>query len=232
MALVLLGGGVTDIRGSIGGTTFSRNQGGNYARARTKPINQRSWRQTARRCTISECGRHWWDTLTVAQRTAWNTYAEETSWTNRLGQTISISGMAAFVRTNTYLRSALEDMRAAAPPTGGHAGQCNFVFTALPTAGHISISSVDPPWDVDTDDDFMFVYMGLPSSPGREAFPKTFRFITPLKGDSVTPITFPKVVASAWTMGAGQIITVGMVHVDPDGRVSARSLNQVVASDP
>lgn len=232
MALVLLGGGVTDIRGSIGGTTFSRNQGGNYARARTKPINQRSWRQTERRCTISECGRFWWDTLVAAERTAWNTYAEETTWTNRLGQAISISGFAAFVRGNTYLRSAGEVMRVAAPPIGGHAGACNFEFTAKPTLGHITITSVDPPWDAETDDDFVFFYMGLPSSPGREAFPKTFRFITPIKGSSGNGPAFPKIVAAAWTMGVGQIITVGCVHVDADARVSSRQYGQVIAADP
>ncbi len=232
MALVLLGGGVTDIRGSIGGTTFSRNQGGNYARARTKPINQRSQRQVDQRTILSHIGRAWWDTLTIAERTAWNTYAEMTTWTNRLGQTISISGMAAFVRTNSYLLRDGVALRTAAPSIGGHAGAVNFTYTADVTAQEIKVATIAAPWDEDTDLDFGFFYMGLPSSPGREAVPKTFRFLDTIEGDSTLPPTFPVSLACPWTIANDQIISVGCVHVDPDGRASARQLVQMVAATP
>jgi len=40
MALIRFGGGIVQMLGSIGGTTFARNASGNYARARTTPANR------------------------------------------------------------------------------------------------------------------------------------------------------------------------------------------------
>jgi len=230
MALVLLGGGVTDIRGSIGGTTFSRNQGGNYARARTKPINQRSALQTERRARISELGRSWWDTLDQAERENWVTYAEQTSWTNRLGQTISISGIAAYVRTNVNRIIGKLAQITEAPPSGGHAGEVTFSATATESVNAICINSISAPWDPETDGDLVNFYVGLPSSAGRKAVPKTFRWGFAYVGKEGDPPPYADGKTSPYRLREGQRLTLGAVHTDPDGRVAARSLSQIMVT--
>jgi len=79
MALVKFGGGVVGMSGSIAGTTFARNRSGSYARAKTKPINPNTTLQNLVRATFAMLSARWAQTLTEAQRTAWNLYASSVS---------------------------------------------------------------------------------------------------------------------------------------------------------
>ncbi|GAH72801.1 unnamed protein product, partial [marine sediment metagenome] len=99
MALVLTGGGVADIRGSIGGITYSRSAAGLIARNRVKPVNPRSSRQVSARARISVLTERWNGTVTEQQRADWRTHAAGTPGTNKLGQTITLSGLDHYVRT-------------------------------------------------------------------------------------------------------------------------------------
>lgn len=231
MALILLGGGVTDIRGSIAGTTFSRSMAGNYARARTKPVNPRSNLQNVRRAVLSQLSRYWSKTLTEAQRQAWREYSDATSWTNRLGQTVDIPGIAAMIRTNALKLLVGAALQPAAPTMSGQAGAIGFVFTATEDDQKIVLASVDAPWDVDTDDDYAIFFVGLPAAPGRITTPGLFNYGDEIEGDSVSPETFPYEFDSPFLFVEDQQITVSAVHLDELGRVSARTY-QRVAADP
>jgi hypothetical protein len=100
MALVKYGGGVVQMSGSIAGTTFARNSSGNYARARTKPVNPSSSLQVKRRTVMAYLSEYWHEVLTSTQRTAWATYANAVTMNNRLGESIKLSGFNHFIRTN------------------------------------------------------------------------------------------------------------------------------------
>lgn len=99
-ALILFGGGVSELRGSIGGTTFSRNSSGAYARNRTKPVNPNTTKQSNMRALFATIAQSW-RTLTNSQRITWNSLAPTFPRVNRLGQTVPLTGFQLFQKCNT-----------------------------------------------------------------------------------------------------------------------------------
>lgn len=105
MALVSSGPAVGQISGSIGGTVFSRNRYGSYIRNRTKPVvstTQEAQNAKARLGNISAQ----WQARTSTQRLAWQNWAQENPVVNRLGQSIVLTGHAAYVQINTRIEKA------------------------------------------------------------------------------------------------------------------------------
>lgn len=222
MALINLGGGVTDIRGSIGGTCFSRGPAGNYARARRKPINPRSNAQMLVRANLGRLTDDWSTVLTEPERESWRQYASGTNFKNALGQTIKITGLAAFLRTSALLLLIGEDVQETAPVETGQAGPLSYEFSIDAAEQEISIDVINPPWDKDTNDDHAIFFMGLPNPAGRLALPRLWKYLTVVTGNSVTPPTLPKEVDSVFNFVETQVIYLASVHVDPLGRVSTR----------
>ena len=220
MALIALGGGVTDIRGSIGGTTFSRAAAGNYARSRKKPVNPRSSMQNDRRVAIAYCAKYWSDQLTEQQRTDWRAYATATTWTNKLGQTININGLAAFIRVNCLQRLIPSGLIVEAPTAVGHAGGVSYGFAAETDTTKIQIAEPTGSFDKDTDIHTMWIFQGIPAEPGRIAVPKGFKYIGRIWGSTGAPLAFPYELDSAFTMAVGQLITLRAMFQDEHYRIS------------
>lgn len=93
---VKFGGGIADGRGSIGGTTYSRNRYGSYARQRVTPVNPQTPAQIRARSTFQAAVTAW-RRLTDAQRAAWSNYAAQTPMQDQLGSTIYLTGLQAFM---------------------------------------------------------------------------------------------------------------------------------------
>jgi len=106
MALIKFGGGIVQMSGSIAGTTFARNRYGNYARARTKPVNPNTANQQVIRGLMATLTTAWSQTLTAAQRTAWNLYASSVSMKNRLGEAVNLTGFNHYLRSNIAIVQA------------------------------------------------------------------------------------------------------------------------------
>lgn len=106
MALVQFSGSVSDIRGSIGGMTFSRNRGGAYIRNRTTPVNPSSQRQVDARSQFSAAMAVWAHVLTDYQRMTWTDYASEVPYQNSLGQQRYLSGQQRFIQAYTTVANA------------------------------------------------------------------------------------------------------------------------------
>ena len=100
---------IGEARGSIGGSTFSRNRGGMYIRNRATPTNTVTIARTQARALFATISSSWETVLTPAQRAAWDAWAEfapEAESLNKLGDTIRIGGKAAFQRINMRLAFA------------------------------------------------------------------------------------------------------------------------------
>jgi len=220
MALIKFGGGVTDIRGSIGGTTFSRCAGGNYTRARTKPVNPRSATQTLRRANVGFLTTYWSNTLTNQQRLDWRAYAAGTQWTNKLGEAIQINGLAAFLRLNALHRIGWSTVIADAPLAMGHGGGITFTFAAESDTSKIQMNEPAGAFDKNIDLQEIFFFMGLPTEPGRLATPKGMKYFGGVRGNSVAPHSFPLELSAPYTMAAGQHITVRAMWHDEFYRVA------------
>ena len=220
MAVVLLGGGVADMRGSIGGTTFSRSKAGNYARNRTKPVNPKSALQNARRANVAFLSTYWSKTLTEQQRTDWRAYAAGTTWINKLGQTIENNGLSAFLRLNALHRLIPSVVIPAAPLAMGHGGGIDFTFSAESDTSKIQMNEPDVSFDKDTELQNIWFFQGLPTEAGRLATPKGFKYIGRVWGSAGTPLVFPYELDSAYTMQAGQLVTIRAMWHDEFYRVA------------
>ena len=103
------------LRGSIGGNTFSHNRGGDYVRRRVSPTNPNSTRQQTMRTFLGSLAALWGSTLTPAERGQWNTWADNQNKEGPLGNSISLTGINAFVWLNCHLLDS-GDARIDAPP--------------------------------------------------------------------------------------------------------------------
>lgn len=103
MAALVRSALLSDISGSIGGTTFARARGGAYARNRTVPINPGTASQGTARSMFGSLAMAW-NALSGAQRDAWNAWAQGILFTNRLGETYAPSGRQAYISCNQNLQ--------------------------------------------------------------------------------------------------------------------------------
>jgi hypothetical protein len=107
MATIKFGASISDARGSVGGTVFSRNTGGAYTRQRVAPINRNTPKQTVVRQNFAGNSKMWSATLTADQRQAWTLFAQANPVPNRLGDSIILSGLAMFNGLNQTLSQIL-----------------------------------------------------------------------------------------------------------------------------
>ncbi len=92
--------------GSIGGATASHGKGGAYFRKRAIPTNPKTVFQQEQRTNIGTASALWSNTLTADERESWVTFAQNFPITDRLGQTLTLSGQGACTKINSRLLAA------------------------------------------------------------------------------------------------------------------------------
>lgn len=92
MATIKLGPIVSEIRGLLGGTIFSRNGAGAYAKQFTKPTNPMTPAQQAIRALLSTVSGRWTANLSDAEREAWIEAAPTFPLINKVGEVYFLSG--------------------------------------------------------------------------------------------------------------------------------------------
>lgn len=102
MAIIKFGLAVSDIRGSVAGTTFSSGTYGAYARRKAVPTNTNTTAQGDRRSTFAGLSASWRG-LTDAQRETWITQAPAYTRVNAFGDNVPLTGQALYMRCNLYL---------------------------------------------------------------------------------------------------------------------------------
>jgi len=114
MAKYTPGPAVAAVSGSVGGTTFSRNRGGQYMRRRAIPTRSTTvYAQLAK--AILAARSQAWQSLTAAQRAAWLGYAQQFPVLNTLGNSFTRSGQQAYVAINSRLALASAALLTAPP---------------------------------------------------------------------------------------------------------------------
>lgn len=96
MALIKPGPMVSEARGTVGGSVFSRNRYGLYVRKWSKPTNPNTPAQIAARSNLGNCSQLWRG-LQEIDRIRWIDYAAGTPVTNKLGEVVYLSGFQWFV---------------------------------------------------------------------------------------------------------------------------------------
>jgi len=196
MALIRMGAGITDIRGSIGGTTFSKNRYGNYARGRITPVNPNSSAQQAVRNIMGSIVSQWFSDLNATQRAAWGVYAAEINFTNKLGESITLTGFNHFVRTNIARKSngmtviLTAPVELTLPPTDG-----DFAVDVSEASQLMTVNFDDGADWCSEDSAYMSIHQGMPQNSARSFFGGHFRRIGSILGDSGSPPSSPQTIA-------------------------------------
>lgn len=221
MALVKYGGGIIQMSGSLAGNTHARNRYGNYIRARTKPTNPNTARQQAVRGFMATLTTRWAQTLSAAQRTAWNLYGTSVAMKNRLGEVVHLTGFNHYIRSNIWRL----DLGITIVDDGP------VVFELPAKDGSIAISAsagtqmvgftFDDGADWCSEDNAVIVILqGAPQNAQRNFFDGPWRGRSAKAGNSVTPITSPQEYASIFVVAEGQRFWVKFRILMADGRLS------------
>ena len=221
MALVKYGGGILGMSGSIGGQTHSHNRYGSYIRARTTPVNPQSSRQNKIRAVIQFLAQYWSNTVTQAQRDAWEVYAAAITTSNALGAQIKLTGFNHFIRSNSILLQ--QDLAiVAAGPTTLTLPEADpaFVCTVDEAAQEISVAyTAGLAWN-DQDAGYMIVSMSIPKAAGTNFIGGPVRIADFLTGVNAAPPASPQAIAVPFPVAEGQAVMCSARIVEDDGRLS------------
>lgn len=205
--------------GSIAGITYSHNRGGMYTRQRVVPTDPGSSFQTAVRDAMAILSAMWQTTLTAAHREAWKTYAENVAMTNKLGDTVYLTGLQHFIRSNLPRLQA------------GHSAVINgpTVFS-LPTytAPTFSECTDGPSLGIayDNSDDwageaggFLFCWGSREKPPSTGYFKGPYRYFGEVTG-AATPPTSPEIFTPPWAYTADNVAFCYCRIARADGRIT------------
>jgi hypothetical protein len=210
-----------DVRGSIAGNVYSRNRFGFYVRNRTVPMNPNTGLQQAARNAFSDAAGYWSQTLTDAERIAWNDYAAAVSVLNKLGQPCYLSGF------NMFVRSAALWILVGTTPI--EPGPTTLTLPDVDGAFAVSISEATQLISVtfndgrdwcDEDGAFLSISQMKPVNGSRFYLVGQSRHCGTIDGDSVTPPTSPDDIACSFVATAGQKVIITGRIARADGRLS------------
>lgn len=221
MALIKFGGGVVQMSGSIAGTTYARNRYGNYARARTKPVNPNTGLQQVIRAAMAFLTARWAQTLTNAQRIAWNLYGTNVAMTNRLGEVVNLSGFNHYIRSNMIRKQAGWAIIDDGPVVFELPAQDpTFAITPSEATQDISLAFDDTmDWD-DENGGYMVFFQGIPMNPQRSFFAGPWRFFHAIQGVNGAPVVSPQVGSVAYAIAELQRQWCYARIIRADGRIS------------
>lgn len=218
MALVVLPEG-QQRSGSAGGTVWSRNRYGAYIRNRSVPVNPNTDRQVAVRNAVRALTIAWQNALSQAQRDAWNVYAGNVTWKNKLGQDVNLTGLNHYVRSNApRVQNGIARVDAAPVIFNLATAELDLSATASEATQDLTIDGdAGADW-IGEADAWQFFSMGLPQNGAIQFFGGPWRQLTAVPGAGPPP--FPVVIAGAYPFAEGQRIWVRSRIARGDGRLS------------
>ncbi len=221
MALIVFGQGVSQIRGKIGGTVFSRNRGGAYARNFVVPTNPGSPAQVAIRGIVTFLVNKWNVVLSPAGREGWDDYAANVPMVNKVGAEIFLTGQQHFIRSNVPRKQAgfvqiieapqIYDLGIFTTPTMD-------IPNGIAKEVDININITDD-W-ANSDTGLMTVSTSVQQNPTINYWKGPYLFGDSIDGDSAVPLVSPVTVDTAFRYNPGNKCFAQIRVLQGDGRMS------------
>lgn len=219
--------------GSIGGATASRNKGGQYFRRRAIPTNPATEQQQAVRNGLASLTNAWSNTLTDAQRAAWDVYAFNVAWIDSLGQSIKLSGQQMYIRSNVpRLQAGLARVQAG-PTTYSLGTLTTPVVTSINDDGSSAINFTNTDEWATQAGGALLVYFSRPVSPAINFFKGPYQYAGRVNG-ATTPPTSPSMGITAPFEMAGQAgnrVFVQFRGTSADGRLSSVQRGSIIVTE-
>lgn len=224
---------VADLSGKVGANVFSHNRGGKYVRVLSIPTNPNTPQQVAVRSAFAFLTDRWTNILTVAQRLAWIVYALNVKVPNRIGEQISLSGLAMYTRCNTAKRAQAIAVSDTAPTVFTNAlflqqSASNASEATQTVEFPFAVSPLTAPWANEVGS-FLMVFLSRPQNVSIRYFRGPYRFSGAIQGDPVPP-TSPFVVTAPFAFVVGQKLFWRQLIVQADGRISTTPGRELLTS--
>lgn len=215
MALINPGPIASDIRGSMGGSVFSRNRSGLYIRRRVVPVNPATPAQTQARDRVSELQAAFRDVLTATQRALWEALAQQTSAKNKIGLGITLTPQNLYIKINSLvlLAGATRIDDPPIPPAGTDTPTLTWAAT---TALGVQITAVSPDGPTDA-------ILYAQSSPALNTTVNFYKGPWQSSASDIAAVdafNVPIQLVPAAGVAIGQRYHVRARYLDPTGRVS------------
>lgn len=215
MAKFEMGAIVNDISGTIDGTTYSKNKYSNYMKGHRSPTNKQTNTQLQVRADLTNISKLW-QTLTDAERKAWDNFALANEKTSIFGKMVSITGFNAFVKLNMNLAAVGVAYISNPPLNTDVVGLSNLVsLTATASTQVISLVFTATPTDVTTS---LLIKASNPLSAGKAGAGMGLRVIKFTAGAATSPISLGTVYTSV--IGSFQVGQKIFIEVTPINNVT------------
>lgn len=213
MALIQAPYGTSQIKGSVGSKTFQQTRAGLILRERTTPVNPNTPLQNTIRSALTFVSNAWVNTLTPAQRTAWDDYAALTPLPNKFGELKNVGGRQMFIRCNNIRQALTQPVVSDAPGTPGVEADTDYVLSGDTTNG-VEVQSLVTP--VPTGGFVTFLISpGVSQARNYHDAPYSFA----LFADDAQP--FPSTLKAAALVSIGQRYFVRSRTYNANGKVSS-----------
>lgn len=223
MALVKYGGGIVSMSGKLAGNVHARNKGGDYIRSWKNPTNPNTARQITVRAALAFLADRWAQTLTAANRTAWNLYGTNVAMENRLGDVIHLSGYNHYIRSNLIRKAfGLAVIDAGPVIFEVPAQDPTYAITCTEAGQTISIVFDNTMDWADEDGAFMVGFQGTPQNAQRNFFAGPWKSFSVISGVNGAPPASPQIVAVATVITELQHQWTYARILRADGRLSER----------
>jgi hypothetical protein len=200
---------ISDARASLGGATFSKNRGGNFARARVAPVQPRTSAQQAARASLSTLS-SLWRGLTATQQAGWTSLAASIITKNSLGVSYTPTGSQLYVQCNRVLNT-IGQATISAPPALVPSFADMLPIAATATAGTPTFAVTTSLGAAPTG--FVFLVRATPqSSAGRSFFGQSqYRVIANYPSSSFASLNILAAYTARFgTLAAGRKIAVSV----------------------
>jgi hypothetical protein len=212
---------IGELSGSVGALTASHNKGGAYIRSRVIPTNPGTPAQTEVRNLMGQFAARWTNTLSAAQRQAWDTYALNVPLLNRLGESVTVTGLNMYQRSNIPRAQNGLSIVDDGPTTfnlGDFTAPTIASFTS-PTVLSLTFEVADD-W-VSEDDAAMLIFGSRDTGIAINFFKGPYRkYPIQLLGDNAVPPTSPHPGTNPFNISVGNQVFLKAAVTRADGRYS------------
>lgn len=212
------------LSGKIGAVVASHNRGGAYFRLLSIPTDPGTPQQIIIRTLLGNLAAAW-GLLTALQREGWETYAANVPTTNRIGETVFLTGQQTYVKNNTA-REQAGLTRINKPPTVfSLAALTPVTVAAVEITNILNISFTNTDEWATLDDGALLVYGSRQQSPTVNFFKGPYRFAGAILGNTAIPPVSPDVtIVNPFALDAGNRVFLRFVAIQADGRISAEQV--------
>lgn len=208
---------VSDMRGKLAGSVFSKNRSGAYMRTKVTPVNPQSAGQSVIRSRLTGLTQNW-RSLTADQRSQWSDAAPNFPRTNQFGDQVILTGQQLYIGLNANLINVGTTAITTPPSPGTTYSITSATLAMAKGAGTATVAFGPSPVPAGN---AVIVEATPAMSPGKTFAKNLFRQISIVAAAGTTPIN----IAAAYTTKFGGIPAAGQkvfVRLTPVNTVSGQ----------